>query len=58
MRRVPLAALQGTAPFTLTFEGTGHLDVNADGRTPASIDHAWAYTLTLQRVDEGGRPPG
>jgi hypothetical protein len=39
---------------TLTFAGSGHLDQHA-GYEPASIDHDWEYTITIQRVDEQGR---
>ena len=54
---VSRSELQGTEPITLTFAGTGHLDRDNRGG-PASIDHTWSYSLTIQRVDASGQPLG
>ena len=54
---VSRSELQGTAPITLTFAGSGHLDHDGHG-DPASIDHTWEYKLTIRRVDENGEPIG
>ncbi len=54
--RVPFETLRGTEPFTLTFEGTQHLDTWFGGTLPASIDHDWRITLKLQRVADDGSP--
>ncbi len=56
-RTVSLDTLRSTDPITLNFNGTGHLDHNNLGQ-PASIDHTWSYSLTIQRVDENGEPLG
>ena len=53
-RTVPLDTLRSTEPITLNFNGTGHLDHDNYG-DPASIDHTWSYSLTIQRVG-AGRP--
>jgi hypothetical protein len=53
-RTISRASLQATGPITLTFVGSGHLDRHADV-DPASIDHDWAYTVTVRRVDAQGR---
>jgi hypothetical protein len=54
-RTIPRATLQASGPVTLTFAGSGHLDLHA-GYEPASIDHQWDYKVTLRRVDATGRP--
>ncbi len=56
-RTVSLDTLRSTEPITLNFNGTGHLDHDNAGR-PASIDHTWSYSLTIQRVDSSGQPLG
>ena len=56
-RTVSLDTLQSTEPITLNFTGTGHLDHEALGG-PASIDHTWSYSLTIQRVGPDGEPLG
>jgi hypothetical protein len=53
-RTIPRALLQASGPVTLTFAGSGHLDLHA-GTEPASIDHQWRYEVTLRRV---GAQPG
>jgi hypothetical protein len=56
-RTIPRAALQVLGPVTLTFAGSGHLDLHA-GYEPASIDHQWEYKVTLRRVSAAGQPLG
>ena len=54
---IALSELRSPDPITLTLAGTGHLDVDGQG-DPASIDHIWEYSLTVQAVDESGEPLG
>jgi hypothetical protein len=56
-RTVSLDTLRSTEPITLEFNGTGHLDHDNYG-DPASIDHTWSYSLTIQRVAADGQPLG
>jgi hypothetical protein len=57
LQRVPRERFLGTAPVTLTFEGTGRPASNIDP-DDATIDHQWSYSVTFQRVDAAGRPLG
>ena len=57
LQRVPRERFLGTAPVTLTFEGTGRPASSIDP-DDATIDHQWSYSVTFQRVDAAGRPLG
>lgn len=52
---VPLATFEDLKPFTLHFQGSGSWNTDQLGE-PAVISYGWTYDMTLQRVDEQGRP--
>ncbi len=52
---VPLATLEDTEPFTLRFQGDKAWSSDQSGKA-AVITYDWTYEVTLQRVDEQGRP--
>jgi hypothetical protein len=49
VRQVPRATFMGTAPFTVTFAGSGSAP-QAPNNTNATVNLEWSYSLTLQRV--------
>jgi hypothetical protein len=49
VREVPRATFMGTAPFTLTFAGSGNA-LHTPNNTNATVNLEWSYSLTLQRV--------
>lgn len=53
VRRVPRAAFLGSDPVTLTFSGSGRPTFVGD-RLDATIGHSWSYSITFQRVTDGG----
>jgi hypothetical protein len=49
VREVPRARFMGTAPFTVTFGGSGSAP-HTPNNTNATVNLEWSYSLTLQRM--------
>lgn len=56
VQTIPMARLRAKGPITLTIQG-GPKSWSTDSRgEPATLTYGWRYELTVERVDETGRP--